>query len=177
MKESKIITPRKGIIGGSKPEAKEAVEKRSDSFNVKEHEQFNRNIFSHPKYVENFVPRDNHVLVRLLKLTENKTSDGGLILEDYEFMETAGGQMKSRISQNPYQSRGIVVKCGHLNEPNEFQKEIQEVGKVIRIQSPRLGPEFDLEPQKKGLRAKGYYLIHVGIIIGIEKNQDLINKK
>jgi len=138
--------------------------------NVDEYKEYNNNINKHCKYVDKFIPRDNHALVRLYKYEEFAKSDKGIILDnDMEFIKDSAGQVKARRSSNPYQFRAVVVTMGHVEKPNKFHKKLIK-GTIVRTLSNKLGKEFDTDPYTKGVNEQGYFLVHIGQFCGIELN-------
>jgi hypothetical protein len=134
-----------------------------------EYIEYNKNINNHPEYLNKFIVRDNHVIVRLFKYEEFAVSDGGIIIDNAtEFMTDSTGQIKARRDANPYQFRGVIVNVGHLGTDNPFLSKLVP-GTVVRTLSNKLGNEFDTEPTTKGTQDNGYFLIHVGQICGIEQ--------
>lgn len=164
--------PKKSIFGSDKNVDKKLpiLEKANHSWDL--YKKYNEDIFSHPNYVNNFIPRDTHVLIKCFKFESDNTTESGLILQnDVEWYETPGGQKKMRTSTNPFQKRAIVVKKGYLNKDNEFYNNLSE-GTIITLSTNKLdNAKFDLEPEKKGNNNTGYFLIHVGLITGIETNK------
>lgn len=134
-----------------------------------EYIEYNKNINEHPEYVEKFIPRDNHALVRLFKYEEFAKSEGGIILDNaLQFSADSTGQIQARRDVIPYQFRGIIVKMGHIDNPNAFNQKLVP-GCIVRTLSNKLGNEFDIDPSTKGVNDNGYFLIHVGQICGIEQ--------
>ena len=136
---------------------------------VDEYKEYNDNIEVHGEYITKFTPRDNHALVRLFKYEEFAKSDKGIILDnDMDFTKDVTGQIVARRSVNPYQSRGVIVKTGHIENPNTFQSKIIP-GTIVRTLSNKLGNEFDTDPYTKGVNELGYFLVHLGQFCGIEE--------
>ena len=131
--------------------------------------EYNKEINVHPEYISKFTPKDNHVLIRCFKYESDETTEGGLILgNDYEWVKTDGGQMKMRTSTNPYQKRAIIVKSGYLPGDNEFYAKLIPNTIVVLSTNKLDSGKFDTEPSKKGSKDLGYFLVHVGLINGIE---------
>lgn len=130
--------------------------------------EYNKEINTHPDYVNHFTPRDNHILIKCYKYESDASTETGIILNnDNEWYETPGGQMKMKTSTNPYQKRAVIVKKGFLPE-NEFYKLLEEGATVTLSTNKLTSSEFDMEPEKKGKLDLGYFLVHVGVITGIE---------
>jgi hypothetical protein len=170
--------PKTRIIGGdySSENVNEKELSTLPQIQKKEHvweayQEYNKNILDHPEYVNEFVPRDNHLLIRCFKFEEEETTEGGIIMNnDVEWVETPGGQMVMKTSANPYQKRGVVVKKGFLPKGNEFFSSLNE-GSIVILSTNKLdSSKFDTEPSKKGSKDLGYFFIHVGLVQGIENS-------
>jgi hypothetical protein len=130
--------------------------------------QYNKAITDFNPYFDNFKVKDNHAIIRVFKQEEDQKTDSGIILNnDVEWYETPGGQMKVRQSQNFYQTKAVIVKTGYLGD-SEFYSELTPKT-IVRLSTNKLGPEFDTSPETKGIIKEGYFLVHVGIIVGIEQ--------
>jgi hypothetical protein len=174
-KKGDLLQPG-GLLGKKKePEviksdlAKNIVFEKTD-VDYESNLKYNEDILNFHPYMANFMPRENHVVVRLFKQESDATTEGGLILgNDIEWYETQGGQMKVRNSQNFYQTRGVVVRVGFCAGDERYVSLIKP-NAIVRVATNKLGEEFDVEPWTKGITKDGYFMIHVGVISGIELN-------
>lgn len=130
--------------------------------------EYNDNILSVPAYLSNLTFKDNHALVRLYKWEKEMTSKGGIILHESEWHQTAGGQMKSRIDQTPYQKRGVIVALGNiLDSSSTFYAKLKR-GMTVLLETNKLGKEFDTKPTRQGIELNGFFLVHISRITAIE---------
>jgi len=173
MNSKKIITPNQNLITPKKNQQpkiqNEVIFEPQVAIDYSSNVAYNDAILDHVEYVKCFVPRDNHVLIRVFKYEAEATSASGLILDnDVEWFSSEGGQMKVRRSENFYQTRAVVCRIGHIADVGPTLASKLEEGDIIRLSTNKLGEEFDTIPTKKGTKKEGYFLIHVGIIAGTE---------
>lgn len=161
--------PSNKEVTNTSKEKRAFIEVVDTEHDTNEYIEYNKTINEHSKYVDIFVPRDNHALVRLFKYEEFAKSEGGIILDNAtQFMTDSAGQVTARRDANPYQFRGVIVKMGHIDNPNQFN-QLLVPGCIVRTLSNKLGNEFDIDPSTKGVNDNGYFLIHVGQICGVEQ--------
>jgi len=162
--------PRTSLFGSDPKSGKKKLPQLEKTEHLwGKYKEYNDVINEHIPYVDKFMPRDNHMLIRCFKFEEDQTTESGLIIQnDVEWHESAGGQMKMRTSVNPYQKRAVVVKKGFLNTDNDFHNSLKE-GTIVTLSTSKLDSgKFDTEPYKKGSKDLGYFLVHVGLVTGIE---------
>jgi len=162
--------PKTTLFGGDKKKEDKSLPTLEKTIHKWEkYKEYNKSINTHSEYIDKFIPRDNHILIRCFKYEEDNTTEGGLLLQnDVEWHETAGGQMKMRTSANAYQKRAVIVKKGFLNSDNDFHNQLGE-GTIVILSTNKLeSGKFDTEPYKKGSHDNGYFLVHIGLVSGIE---------
>lgn len=170
-----IITPNNKIIG-SKPVKSNKVKSQNIEIELEREEktdftkeiEYNKNINTHPDFINNLMVKDNHVLIKLFKFEKPSTSTGGIILEDTELYQTEGGRTKARVKINPYQKRGVVVKTGFSESVSDFSKALNTPGTVVHVPTNEF-KEFHIDKTKKMSDREGYFLVHLGVIEVIEK--------
>lgn len=134
-------------------------------------EDYNENIMKEleemaAKYSK-VVMKPNHALVKLFKYEGEMKTEGGIIVEDFDVIQSEGGQLKSRINTNPYQSRGVILNVSNENTDNTFYESIQ-VGTVVHIMGSNFS-FFKLDKRKKGQDTNGIILINLHAVEAVEK--------
>ena len=105
------------------------------------------------------------MLVKLYKYEGEATTDGGIILEDFEYMQTESGQVKARLNGNQFQLRGRVVLVGDLPDGSFYQKI--KPGVTVLTSTNKLEP-FKVDRTKRGEVNNGYFLVNFSTIEAIQ---------
>ena len=156
------------LVGSKPKEEKPKIDLMEPApVNYDSNKEYNQDILTTvPEHLMNLVIRDNFVLVRLFKYESEFKTEGGLIIEDFEFMQTEAGQVKARMATNPYQKRAVVINRGHVNMESEFYKKLM-FGTIIHLSTNKL-EAFKVYKDKRGEDNQGFALINVGAIEAIE---------
>ena len=173
----KIFKPDTRLIGvdSSAATAAAAEQRRQDMIETVKHnydnyKEYNKNILAlegeEKEMIGRLSIRPNNVLVRLFKHEADLKTKGGIILDDYELMQTEGGQIKARVNANPYQERGVVIKASEDLPDGKFYKDLKE-GTIVHLATAKLAP-FKLDKSLRGESIDGFYLMNVAAIDAIE---------
>lgn len=111
--------------------------------------------------------KPNHALVKLFKYEGEMKTEGGIIVEDFDVIQTEGGQLKSRINTNPYQSRGVILNVSNGDPDNSFYDSIR-VGTIVHLMGSNFS-FFKLDKRKKGQDTNGIILINLHAVEAVEK--------
>ena len=134
-------------------------------------EEYNKSI---QKEIDNLIKeyqhldiKPNHAIVKLFKYEGEMKSEGGIIVEDFDVIQTEGGQLKSRINTNPYQTRGVVLNVSSEGSGVDYYEKIIP-GTVVHLMGSNFA-FFKLDKTKKGQDTNGVIFVNLHAVEAIEK--------
>jgi len=152
-----------------------------DSYSdLEERLEFNQTIAEIPAQIQKLhIVGEKGVIIRVFKLTETTTTEGGLLNAKFQELETEGGRFVPKIDDFKEQARGVIIKISPEAQEvidDKFSEETKEKlvpGAVVWVQPSAMQNRFFWDRTHPITEDNSYLSVHPNHIEGIENEEPL----